>query len=107
EVYAIVSAEVVGWVSYQTIGLLLFSSLLFIIFYIIQKKKKDPLVPLSIFKVPNLSSGNVVMVLLAASWIPLWFFLNLYLQQTLKYSAFTSGLALLPMTIAIMFLMVG
>ncbi len=47
------------------------------------------------------------MALLAAAWIPLWFFLNLYLQQTLNYSAFNSGLALLPMTIAIMFLMVG
>lgn len=34
-------------------------------------------------------------------------FLNLYLQQTLHYSAFNSGLALLPMTLAIMFLMVG
>lgn len=106
-VYSIVSAENVGWKSLQTIGLLGISVLLFIIFYVIQQKKKDPLVPLSIFKVPNLSSGNIVMALLAASWIPLWFFLNLYLQQTLNYSAFYSGLALLPMTIAIMFLMVG
>ncbi len=106
-VYAIVSAESAGWKSLQTIGLLGISVLLFIIFFIIQKQKKDPLVPLSIFKVPNLSSGNLVMALLAASWIPLWFFLNLYLQQTLNYSAFNSGLALLPMTIAIMLLMVG
>lgn len=106
-VYSIVSAENVGWKSLQTIGLLGISVLLFVIFYVIQQKKKDPLVPLRIFKVPNLSSGNIVMALLAASWIPLWFFLNLYLQQTLNYSAFYSGLALLPMTIAIMFLMVG
>ncbi|SUJ17980.1 drug resistance MFS transporter, drug:H+ antiporter-2 (14 Spanner) (DHA2) family [Sphingobacterium spiritivorum] len=62
---------------------------------------------MSIFKVPNLSAGNIVMALLASAWIPLWFFLNLYLQQTLHYSAFNSGLALLPMTLAIMFLMVG
>ena len=106
-VYAIVSAESAGWKSLQTLGLLSIAALLFIIFYVIQQKKNDPLVPLSIFKVPNLSSGNLVMALLAASWIPLWFFLNLYLQQTLNYSAFNSGLALLPMTIAIMFLMVG
>ncbi|MDP3245057.1 MAG: MFS transporter [bacterium] len=106
-VYAIVSAEGAGWKSLQTIGLLSLSLVLFIIFFVIQKQKNEPLVPLSIFKVPNLSSGNLVMALLAASWIPLWFFLNLYLQQTLNYSAFHSGLALLPMTIAIMFLMVG
>ncbi len=106
-VYAIVSAEGAGWKSLQTIGLLGLSLLLFIIFFVIQKQKDEPLVPLTIFKVPNLSSGNLVMALLAAAWIPLWFFLNLYLQQTLNYSAFNSGLALLPMTIAIMFLMVG
>lgn len=106
-VYGIVSAEGAGWKSLQTIGLLALSLVLFIIFFVLQKQKKEPLVPLSIFKVPNLSSGNMVMALLAAAWIPLWFFLNLYLQQTLNYSAFNSGLALLPMTIAIMFLMVG
>lgn len=106
-VYAIVSAEGSGWNSLQTIGLLALSLVLFMIFFVIQKHKNEPLVPLSIFRVPNLSSGNLVMALLAAAWIPLWFFLNLYLQQTLNYSAFNSGLALLPMTIAIMLLMVG
>lgn len=106
-VYAIVSAEGAGWLSVQTITLLGLSLVLFIIFFVIQKQKSEPLMPLTIFKVTNLSPGNLVMALMAASWIPLWFFLNLYLQQTLHYSAFNSGLALLPMTIAIMFLMVG
>jgi EmrB/QacA subfamily drug resistance transporter len=106
-VYAIVSGEGAGWKSLQTIGLLALSLVLFLIFFIVEKQKKEPLVPMSIFKVPNLSGGNLVMALMAAGWIPLWFFLNLYLQQTLNYSAFNSGLALLPMTIAIMVLMVG
>jgi MFS family permease len=37
----------------------------------------------------------------------MWFFLNLYLQQVQGYGAFESGLALLPMTAAIMVLMIG
>lgn len=106
-VYSIVSAEHAGWISLQTIGLLSLSILLLIIFLFVQRNKNEPLVPLTIFKVPNLSSGNLMIALLAAAWIPLWFFLNLYLQQVLGYSAFYSGLALLPMTAAIMFLMVG
>lgn len=106
-VYAIVSAETAGWASIQTIGLLALAVALFIVFLILQKNKREPLVPLSIFKVPNLSGGNLVMGLLAGAWIPLWFFLNLYLQQVLHYSAFNSGLALLPMTFAIMVLMMG
>ena len=106
-VYAIVSAESSGWMSLKTIGLLLVSLVLFLIFLRSQNKKKEPLIALSIFKVPNLSGGNIITALLAGSWIPLWFYLNLYLQQVLNFSAFNSGLALLPMTIVIMIVMVG
>jgi EmrB/QacA subfamily drug resistance transporter len=106
-VYAIVSAESSGWMSLKTIGLLLVSLVLFLVFLGSQNKKKEPLIALSIFKVPNLSAGNIITALLAGSWIPLWFYLNLYLQQVLNFSAFNSGLALLPMTIVIMIVMVG
>lgn len=106
-VYAIVSAEQAGWMSLKTLGLLLVSMILFAVFIKIQKKGNEPLMPLTIFKRPNLSAGNIVMALMAAAWIPLWFFLNLYLQQILQLSAFHSGLSLLPMTITIMLVMVG
>ncbi|MFX1705690.1 MFS transporter [Chitinophaga sp. CC14] len=105
-VYAIVAAESAGWQSLQTWGLLLLSVVLLIAFVGMQKSKKEPLMPLSIFKAFNLSAGNIVMALMAAAWIPLWFFLNLYLQQILHFPAFNSGLALLPMTITIMLFMV-
>jgi len=47
------------------------------------------------------------MALLGAAWIPMWFFLNLYIQQILGYSPMESGLALLPMTVMIMVLMIS
>jgi len=106
-VYAIVSAESDGWMSLKTICWLIVSIISFVIFFITQSKKKEPLIPLTIFKIPNLTAGNIITALLAGSWIPLWFYLNLYLQQILNYSAFNSGLALLPMTVVIMILMVG
>ena len=57
---------------------------------------------LGIFRTPNLAAANVAQFLLGAAWIPMWFFLNLYLQQVLGYGAFDGGAALLPMTVAIM-----
>jgi MFS family permease len=45
------------------------------------------------------------MTLLGAAWIPMWYFLNLYLQQVLGYGAFASGAALLPMTVLLMIFM--
>jgi hypothetical protein len=52
-------------------------------------------------------SSNIAMALLGAAWIPMWFFLNLYLQQILNFGPFESGLALLPMTAMIMVLMIN
>ncbi|HEY0751299.1 MAG TPA: MFS transporter, partial [Chitinophagaceae bacterium] len=106
-VYAIVSTEVAGWGSLQTIGLISTVVILLFLFINLQKRKKSPVLPLRIFQAPNLTAGNIVMALMASAWIPLWFFLNLYLQQILKLTAFDSGLALLPMTISIMIVMVG
>jgi MFS family permease len=57
---------------------------------------------LSIFRTPNLGAANLAQLLLGGAWIPMWFFLNLYLQQVLGYTAFPSGAALLPMTVLIM-----
>jgi EmrB/QacA subfamily drug resistance transporter len=85
--------------------LLALSGALFAAFVVLQRARRAPLVPLTIFSSPNLSVGNAVMALLGAAWIPAWFFLNMYLQGVLGYGAFASGLALLPMTVAIMFLM--
>jgi MFS family permease len=62
---------------------------------------------LGIFRAPNLAAANVAQLLLGAAWIPMWFFLNLYLQQVLGYTAFPSGAALLPMTIVIMIGMIA
>src|ERR671914_699297 len=106
-VYAIVTANDAGWTSVQTVSLLLTSAALLGAFTIIQKRSKEPLMPLRIFKTFNLLASNLVMALLGAAWIPMWFFLNLYLQQIQGYGAFESGLALLPMTVAIMILMIG
>ena len=106
-VYAIVTANEHGWASALTIGFLSVAVVLLVAFALIQSRRAEPLVPLRIFRAPNLTAANLVMALLGAAWIPMWFYLNLYLQQVLGFGAFASGAALLPMTVAIMLLMVG
>lgn len=106
-VYAIVTTEPGQWTSGQTLLLLGLAVLLLVIFLVVQAMRREPLLPLRIFRARNLALGNVLMALLGAAWIPLWFYLNLYLQQILHLSALASGLALLPMTLTIMVIMVG
>ncbi|MGI8722559.1 MAG: MFS transporter [Geodermatophilaceae bacterium] len=106
-VYAIVRAPEVGWASVQTWGVLVVAVVLLGVFLVIQNARQAPLMRLSIFRTPNLGAANLAQLLLGGAWIPMWFFLNLYLQQVLGYSAFPSGAALLPMTILIMIDMIA
>ncbi len=105
-VFGIVRAAEQGWASATTLGSLAIAAGLLVSFVVIENQRRAPLVRLGIFKTPNLAAANVAQLLLGAAWIPMWYFLNLYLQQVLGYGAFESGAALLPMTIAIMVLMV-
>ncbi|MBA3637630.1 MAG: MFS transporter, partial [Rubrobacteraceae bacterium] len=76
-VYAVVTANEAGWGSARTLGLLAVAGVLLLSFVLVQRAIRDPLVPLGIFRAPNLSAGNASMLLLGAAWIPMWFFLNL------------------------------
>jgi EmrB/QacA subfamily drug resistance transporter len=105
-VFGVVRAPEEGWGSAATLLTIAGGLVLLAMFVAIQANRKEPLMRLSIFRAPNLAAANVAQLLLGAAWIPMWFFLNLYLQQVLGYGAFEGGAALLPMTIAIMVLMV-
>jgi len=105
-VYTIVRAPEVGWGSSQTLLTGLAAVGLIGVFLAVQARHRHPLVRLGIFRTPALGAANVAQLLLGAAWVPMWFFLNLYLQQVLGLSAFPSGSALLPMTVLIMLGMV-
>ena len=104
-VFALVRAPETGWGSTQTVLQLLGAAVLLALFLVIQRSARTPLMPLSIWRTPGLGAANVAMALLGAAWIPMWYFLNLYLQQVLGYGAFASGAALLPMTVLLMIFM--
>jgi EmrB/QacA subfamily drug resistance transporter len=105
-VFGIVRAPEQGWASWTTLGALGGAVILLGGFLAIQARRAVPLVRLGIFTAPNLGAANAAQLLLGAAWIPMWFFLNLYLQQVTRFGPFASGAALLPMTITIMILMV-
>ncbi|MFD0899624.1 MFS transporter [Actinomadura sediminis] len=106
-VYAIVRAPERGWDDAGTVLGLGGAVLLLVSFVALQRIVRDPLMPPAVWRAPGLAAANLAMALLGAAWIPMWYFLNLYLQQVLGYGAFPSGAALLPMTALMMVLMVG
>ncbi|AZM91894.1 MULTISPECIES: MFS transporter [Streptomyces] len=104
-VFAVVRAPETGWGATATVLELVGAAVLLALFFVIQRTVREPLMPLSVWRIPRLGSANLAMTLLGAAWIPMWYFLNLYLQQVLDYGAFASGAALLPMTVLLMIFM--
>jgi len=105
-VLGIVRAPEEGWGASVTLLSIAGGLLLLAAFVAVQASRREPLMPLGILRTPNLAAANLAQLLLGAAWIPMWFFLNLYLQQVLGFGPFAGGAALLPMTVAIMVLMV-
>jgi EmrB/QacA subfamily drug resistance transporter len=100
-VYALVDATEAGWGSTQTIGLLALSVALLVAFVAIELRSAKPLVPFSIFRIRTLTGANVVGLLVGASLISMFFFISLYMQQVLGYSAIHAGLSYLPLSLVI------
>jgi EmrB/QacA subfamily drug resistance transporter len=106
-VYGVVRAPEVGWTSLETLLGLAVGVVLMLAFFVIQYRSRQPLLRLGILRAPQLGAANIAQLLLGAAWIPMWFFLNLYLQQVLGAGAFASGAALLPMTALIVIAMIA
>jgi MFS family permease len=62
---------------------------------------REPLMPLSVFRMRTLRAANTVIFLLYAAIFAFWFVQSLYMQGTLGYSALETGLAFVPMTAAV------
>ena len=87
-----------GWGSTQTLGLGAVALALIAGFYLIERRQKDPLVPFpGIFRMRTITGINVSAVLIAAALFSMFFFVSLYMQDVLGFSALKAGLAYLPL----------
>jgi EmrB/QacA subfamily drug resistance transporter len=92
-VVAISQAPQYGWGATRTMALLVASAALLVAFLVIENRVKEPLLPLSIFRLHTLAGANVAGLLLGGSFFAFIFVGTLYMQQVLHYSALQSGVA--------------
>jgi EmrB/QacA subfamily drug resistance transporter len=95
-VYAVVNGNEAGWTSAQTLGLLGTAVLLLIVFIVTEARVSTPLMPLTLFKLRNLTTSNIIGVLWAAGMFAWFFITTLYLQAVLGFTPFQIGLVFLP-----------
>jgi EmrB/QacA subfamily drug resistance transporter len=94
---ALSAIEQVGFVHPLTLILAAGAVILGTAFAIIERRTAEPLVPLEVFRNRNLTVGNIVMLLIGAAMVALFFALSVYMQAVLGYNALTTGLTQLPL----------
>jgi EmrB/QacA subfamily drug resistance transporter len=100
-VFTLIKANSWGWTSARTIAGFVVATVLIVAFVVIERRHKDPLVPLRIFSNRSLSAADATLLVVVAALFGMFFFLTLYFQQVLGYSALKTGVAYLPLSLSL------
>ena len=99
--YGFHEAAISGWSDTLTIGFLMASAVLLVTFVLIEKRVKNPLMPLRVVTDRNRGGSYLGSLVVGAGLFSMFLFLGLYLQVILGYTPLRSGFAFLPFTAGI------
>jgi EmrB/QacA subfamily drug resistance transporter len=97
-VLALFRGNDVGWRSGQIVGMIAGSLLLGASFLAIESRARRPLLDLSLFRHPATICASVAMFAAATSVFGMLTYIVFFIQNSLGYDGFETGLRLLPMT---------
>jgi hypothetical protein len=100
-VYGVSNASTAGWGDSETLLALAGSALLLAAFVAVEHVRHQPLVPLEIFRRPELAPADVVAMLFQGSYVAFQFVATLYLQERLGWTPLETGLAFVPGGLAV------
>jgi EmrB/QacA subfamily drug resistance transporter len=102
-VYGFSNAESHSWNSSLTWGFLAAGVMLVVAFTLWQRRSKDPLLPLSVLSDRDRAASFSALLVTGAGLFGVLLFLTYYLQVNRGFSPVVTGLAYLPMILAMMF----
>jgi EmrB/QacA subfamily drug resistance transporter len=89
-----------AWSSSSILMLFAISIVFIILFVYVESKAKEPMLPLSLFRIPVISVSNIIGFFASCVLIGANVYLPMWIQLILGHSATSSGLTLMPMSIA-------
>ena len=102
-VYGFIRSAQEGWSDAWTIASFAAAAVLLASFFQIERRTRQPITPLHLFRDRNRAGSYVIMLALAAALFGMFFFLTLFVQDVLGYSPLKAGFAFLPVTVALIF----
>jgi EmrB/QacA subfamily drug resistance transporter len=106
-IYAIVTTSSYGWLSAHTLGIGGLALALGAAFLVVESRVAKPIMPLRILRLRSLSASSVVRGLSFAAMYAVFFFGALYLERVLGYGPLKTGVAFLPMSLAMAVMSLG
>ncbi|MCP2333057.1 MFS transporter [Actinoalloteichus caeruleus] len=98
-VYALIQAEHNGWASATTLGLLAAGLVLVAVFVLWERRVKDPMLDMTLFRDKAFSASALSLTLVFFALIGVFFSLSLTLQLVFGYSPLMSSVAMLPVSV--------
>jgi EmrB/QacA subfamily drug resistance transporter len=89
------------WGDAQVLASLAASVVLLVSFVLIELRSPHPLLPMRVLADRNRSGAYLIMLCVATGLFGLFFFLTLFIQTVLGYSAIRSGIAYLPFAVGV------
>jgi EmrB/QacA subfamily drug resistance transporter len=89
------------WGDTKVVASLVAAAVLLVTFGLIEWRSRHALMPLRLFANRSRSGAYLVMLALATAMFGFFFFLTIFVQEVLGYSALRSGLAFLPFAVVI------
>src|SRR5215213_3747925 len=99
--YALIEGNAYGWGSARIVGALVSAVVLLAVFVVLERHQRAPMLDLALFRSGTYAGANLVILLVALAMFGVFFFVSLYMQNILGYSAVQAGAAFLPMTVVI------
>jgi len=99
--YGLIEANAYGWSSPRIIASFVIAAGALVIFVLLERHQRLPMLDLSLFRNRTFSGANTVMLMTALAMFGVFFYVSLFMQNILRYSPTQAGAAFLPMTVLI------
>jgi EmrB/QacA subfamily drug resistance transporter len=99
--YGLIEANTYGWTSGRIVAAFAIAVVGLVAFVLLERHQRVPMLDLSLFRNRTFAGANAVMLLVALAMFGVFFFISLYMQNILGYSAVQAGAAFLPLTVLI------